>query len=61
MDEGERYIEGKIHLLNECDSGNLATAEGSFVNVKTDESAVEVEEYHYQNLKRIFLNSLNYT
>lgn len=26
----------------------------ALVNVKTDESAVEVEENHYQNLKRIF-------
>lgn len=61
VDEGERYIKGKTHFLNEHDSGDLALQKEAFLNMKTDVSAVEVEEAHYQNLKRSFSNSLNYT
>lgn len=60
MDEGERYIKGKIQFLNERDSGDLALQKAAFLNVKTDVSDMEVEENHYHNLKRSFSNSLNY-
>lgn len=60
MDEGERYIEGKIHFLNEHNSGNLALPEEALFNVKTDVSATEVEENHYQNLKFFKLFALHF-
>lgn len=60
MDEGERYIKGKIQFLNEHDSGDFALQKEAFINVKTYVSDREVEENHYQKLKRSFSNSSNY-
>jgi len=61
MDEGERYIEGKSNFLNEHYSGDLALQKEALFTVKTDVSAMKVEENHYQNFKRSFSNSLKYT
>lgn len=58
MDEGERYIKGKNCFISEHDSSNLVLKKEALFNVKTDMSAVEVEENH-QNLKRNFFNFLN--
>lgn len=59
MDEGKRYIEGKIHILNEHISAIHAQQKEALFSVKSDTLAVEVEN-RYQNLKRSFSNPLNY-
>ena len=60
VDEGERYIKGKIQFLNGCDPGALALqrefTEQTAVFVKQEKWYVwvGVEENYYQNLKRTF-------
>lgn len=51
MDEGERYIKGKINVLKKYNSGDLILQKEVMFNVKTAVSDMEVEENHYQNEK----------
>lgn len=49
MDEGERYIEGKIRVLNKYNSNDLELQKEVMFNVKTAVSDMEVQENNYQN------------
>lgn len=60
MDEGERYIKGKNCIISVHDSSNLVLKKEALFSVKTDVSAMDIEENH-QNLKRKFSNFLSYT
>lgn len=53
MDEGKRYIEGKIHFLNECILAIHAPQKEALFSMKSVMLAVKVEST-YKNSNRIF-------